>query len=285
MRSLALEFWVVLFGWLRWLSPLYLVRRVVPRARTSPYLFVDSWVMAHLFLSAALLAASYKEGFQPWEAVLAGYGGLRIMEILVQQINGLLFDEYRAAKRGERYVVGYRRALILVINSYIEVMFWFALFYRNAASAFKPESIILDNYVESFQLSFRTMTTWGYTPFTPNEPIGYTLVFLQSVVGLLMLLMVLVGFLALIARRRADTQPRPAQLQSARQQQPQARPMRPVQQAPSTVVTQESPEPPQQQPPQPPQGPQDAQQANPAPPEDGQQPDDDGEKPPERADG
>ena len=280
MRSVALEFWVSLFGWARWVSPLYLVRRFVPKARTSPYLFVDSWVMGHLVLSAVLLAASFKAGFQWWEAVLAGYGGLRILEILVQQINGLLFDEYRAAKRGERYVVGYRRALILVINSYIEVMFWFALFYRNAVSAFEPKTILLDNYVESFQLSYKTMTTWGYSPFTPSEPIGYTLVFLQSVVGLLLLLMVLVGFLALIARRRADTQPRPAQLQPARRQPPQARPMQPAEQEPAEPPPAAQPEPPQQPPPEP-----DGQQAKPPPTPDGQGPTDDGEKPPERTDG
>ena len=237
MRSVALEFWVGLFGWLRWLSLMYLVRRFVPQARVSPYLFVDLWVMGHLILSIVLLAVSFEPGFRWWEAVFAGYAGFRILEILVQQINGLLFDEYRAAKRGERYVVGYRRALILVLNSYVEVMFWFALFYRNAASAFEPKSVILDSFIESFRLSYRTMTTWGHTQSTPAENMGHTLVFLQSVVGLVMLLMVLVGFLALISRRRAEPQPRQAQLPPVRPSQPQSQPQQaqpPQQQPPSS---------------------------------------------------
>lgn len=227
MRSVALEFWVGLFGWLRWVSLLYLIRRYVPKAGVSPYMFVDQWVMGHLVLAVVLLAASMHSGFTWWEAVLAGYAGFRILEILVQQINGLLFDEYRAAKRGERYIVGYRRALILILNSYIEVLFWFALFYRNAASAFEPKTVVLDSFIESFRLSYKTMTTWGHSQFTPSDNIGHTLIFLQSVVGLLMFLMVLVGFLALISRRRAEPQARPAQLAAARSSEVQARTVQP----------------------------------------------------------
>ena len=260
MRSVALDFWVGLFGWLRWVSLLYLIRRYVPKAGVSPYMFVDLWVMGHLVLAVVLLAASMHSGFMWWEAVFAGYAGFRILEILVQQINGLLFDEYRAAKRGERYIVGYRRALILVLNSYIEVLFWFALFYRNAASAFEPKTAVLDSIIESFRLSYKTMTTWGHSQFTPSDNIGHTLIFLQSVVGLLMLLMVLVGFLALISRRRAEPQARPAQLSAARSSevqartvQPQPRPQPPPASREAPPAQQPSPapqeEPPLQQPP------------------------------------
>jgi hypothetical protein len=250
MRSVALEFWVGLFGWLRWVSLLYLIRRYVPKAWVSPYMFVDLWVMGHVVLAVVLLAASMHSGFTWWEAVFAFYAGFRILEILVQQINGLLFDEYRAAKRGERYIVGYRRALILVLNSYIEVLFWFALFYRNAASAFEPKNVVLDSFIESFRLSYKTMTTWGHSQFTPSDNIGHTLIFLQSVVGLLMFLMVLVGFLALISRRRAEPQARPQPPPASQEEPLPQQPPPAPREAPPSQQSSPAPreEPPRQQP-------------------------------------
>jgi hypothetical protein len=52
------------------------------------------------------------------------YGGVRVVEIVIYQINVLIFDEYRARRSGIMYGVrGYRRLILLVPHNYIEIIF------------------------------------------------------------------------------------------------------------------------------------------------------------------
>src|SRR5206468_2499479 len=79
------------------------------------------------------------------------YGGLRVFEVVVTQTNVLLFDEWRARRRGVSYALrGYRRILILLLHNYAEVVFWFvaALLVLNARGW-----LVLDN--PSLSATFR----------------------------------------------------------------------------------------------------------------------------------
>lgn len=55
--------------------------------------FVDGWVLGHVVLSmAAFLLVPLVEDIAPLIAAVLGYGCLRIFEVIVYQVNVLLFD-------------------------------------------------------------------------------------------------------------------------------------------------------------------------------------------------
>jgi hypothetical protein len=136
-----------------------------------------------------------------WEAFIIFYGITRVIEIFVYQINVLLFDEFRAKKAGNEYAIqGFRRIVVLLLHNYIEIIFWFAIFYRNAGWAFKPLSEDLDSFFVSLNFSFVTMTNFGHTVVSSTTIFGYILVFVQSVIGLFMTLLIIARFISLLPK-------------------------------------------------------------------------------------
>jgi hypothetical protein len=136
-----------------------------------------------------------------WEAFVIFYGITRVIEIFVYQINVLLFDEFRAKKAGNEYAIqGFRRIVVLLLHNYIEIIFWFAIFYRNAGWAFKTLSEDLDSFFVSLNFSFVTMTNFGHTVVSSTTIFGYILVFVQSVIGLFMTLLIIARFISLLPK-------------------------------------------------------------------------------------
>jgi len=88
--------------------------------------------------------------------------------------------------------------VILLLHNYGEIIFWFALFYRNIDRAFETGGVSLNSFLVSLNFSFVTMTTFGHTTISPTETVGDILVFLQSVIGLFMALLILARFISLI---------------------------------------------------------------------------------------
>lgn len=198
--SFVVERWAQVFGFLRWLSPFQIVRLCIPKTRRS-HRFVDSWVFGHLLLSLVLLVAVRAPNLHWWEIIFLIYGGVRVFEVVIYQINVLLFDEYRKRKSGESYAVrGYRRIVILLLNNYAEIIFWFALFYRNLTWAFETRGVMLNSFFASLNLSFATMTKFGFVDISPKQGLGEVLIFVQSAIGLFMAVLVIARFIALIPR-------------------------------------------------------------------------------------
>lgn len=198
MKSFIVETWSKIFSILRWISPFQVIRTLVPVTKGN-YLFVDGWVLGNLLLSIGLLLICSAPNLRWWEAIAIGYGGIRVFEVFVYQINVLLFDEYRARKAEKTYAVrGFRRIMVLLLHNYVEIIFWFALFYRNIDWAFETGGVVLDSFFVSLNFSFVTMTTFGHTIISPTETVGGILVFLQSIIGLFMALLILARFISLI---------------------------------------------------------------------------------------
>jgi hypothetical protein len=129
------------------------------------------------------------------------YAGIRIFEIAIYQINVLLFDEYRAEKASQKYAVGgFRRIVLLLLHNYIEVLCWFALFYRNLSFLFDSKHILLDSLGGSLYFSLVTMSTLGYGDITPKERGGLFLVFTQISIGIFMALLILARFISLLPK-------------------------------------------------------------------------------------
>ena len=117
MKSFIVELWSKIFSILR-LSPFQVIRTLIPAIKGS-YRFVDGWVLGNLLLSVALLSICSVPNLRWWEAIAIGYGGIRVFEVFIYQINVLLFDEYRARKAGETYALrGFRRIVILLLPKF-----------------------------------------------------------------------------------------------------------------------------------------------------------------------
>ena len=198
MNSFIVELWSKVFSILRWISPFQIIRILVPPVKKS-YLFVDVWVLGNLILSIVLLLICSAPNILWWEAIAIGWAIIRVVEVFIYQINVLLFDEYRARKAGKTYALrGFRRIVILLLHNYVEIIFWFAIFYRNLGWAFETGKISLNSFFVSLSFSFTTMTTFGYSTIFPKETLGNILVLIQSVIGLLMVLLILARFITLI---------------------------------------------------------------------------------------
>jgi hypothetical protein len=189
MKSFIVESWSKVFSILRWISPFQIIRILIPATRGS-YRFVDGWVLGNLVLSIVLLLICSALSLRWWEAIAIGYGGIRVFEVFIYQINVLLFDEYALR--------GFRRIVILLLHNYVEIIFWFALIYRNIGWAFETGGVSLDSFLVSLNFSFVTMTTFGHTAISPRETLGDILIFIQSVIGLFMALLILARFISLI---------------------------------------------------------------------------------------
>jgi hypothetical protein len=193
MRSFTVSMWSTLFGALRCISVFAAIRRLIPATRQS-YLFVDAWVLANLLLSIGLLAACAALGVAWWEVVPIAYAILRMFEILVNQVDFLLFGPYRARKSEARLaVLQYTRLVIHVLQNYAELVFWVALLYRNWDWTFDARGMPLNSFLVSLNFSFVTMTTFGYSGVSPNttQQTGTILVLAESAVGVFMALVVI----------------------------------------------------------------------------------------------
>jgi len=200
MKSFIVEFWSQIFNGLEKISLFWVVRKLFPRIKES-YRYVECWVLGHLILSIGFLLIYSALNLHWGEVVAVGWGVIRVFEVFIYQINVLLFNEYRAKKAGKPYAVrGYRRIVILLLHNYVEIIFWFALFYRYWDWAFETGKASLSSFFDSLNFSFVTMTTFGYTTILPKETWGNILTITQSAIGLFMALLILARFISLIPK-------------------------------------------------------------------------------------
>ncbi len=198
MKSFIVDLWASIFAMLRRFSILYWVRRFF-RSRIPNFPFIDMWVLGNLLFAFFSVAVSVPGDTSLLQILLLSYGAIRVFETIVDQINVLLFDEYRARRAGLPYaVVSFRRIVILLLHSYFEMMLWFALFYLHFNQSFETGSATLQKPYQAIAYSFYTLTTFGYPATAPIDQLGYFLVFCESIIGLFMALVILARFLSLL---------------------------------------------------------------------------------------
>lgn len=197
-ESFIVDFWAKVFGILGKISFFNLVRKIFPKARTGR--FSEVWALSHVFLSILSVPAVLYINNQIIGFAIALYALLRVYEVVVYQTNVLLFDEYRAIKAGREYALhGYRRIVILLMQNYFEIIFWFAAQYIFFHSMFSfavegsHESVLGAVYT-----SFVVMTSFGFYNITPLGVVAYSLVIGQAMIGLFMTLLSLARFIGVI---------------------------------------------------------------------------------------
>ena len=154
----------------------------------SSYVFVDTWVLAHMLLSFAVLYASQH---LPWRWVqwfLTIFAAFRVLELVVYQLNVLLVDQFRSSN----YVLGgYRRILVLSLMNYVEILAWFGVFYHLCPSWFKDPNSVLHSSTCSLYYSLVTMSTLGYGEVTPINDGARGLVVIQTLVGIFLMVLII----------------------------------------------------------------------------------------------
>lgn len=198
--SFIVPMWAAIFHAFSVISLLWLLRHIFPwlRDKKRSYAVVEVWVVAHVALALfAALLASYGVTSLLLTIFLL-YGALRVFEIIVTQANVLLFDEWRARRKGQRYSLrGYRRILILLLHNYAEVVFWFvaALLAFNSWSWLALDQPSLSATFRATLLSMVAFSMEGVRPLGRFAAIFLTV---QSLVGVFMTLLTLGRFLSLI---------------------------------------------------------------------------------------
>lgn len=207
MKSFIVGFWSNIFGALKKISVFELVLWLVPR-RFLSYGFIDAWVLAHFFLSIISLAfiCTYNQSLV--RPLLVAYAAMRIVEVTVYQINAILFDAYRWAKSGgiSSPLKSYRRTVILILQNYVEMIFWFAGLYSYFASHFvelnatKSSESSLATFVGALFHSVETMATLEPT-VTPADNVGRWLTILHIFIGLFVGIVVLGTVINILPQR------------------------------------------------------------------------------------
>ena len=128
-NTFIVDFWAKIFLYLRKISVFNLVLWIFPISNSRiEYIFVEAWALTHVFLSILSVPAVLYIKNDSVNFIIAFYALLRVFELVVYQINVLLFDEYRVTKAGKTYKLkGYRRMIILLIQNYFEVIFWWGI--------------------------------------------------------------------------------------------------------------------------------------------------------------
>lgn len=124
-----IDFWEKIFGFLGKISVFNLIRFIRnKKGKKNSYTFVDGWVLGNLVASITLSFVSlYFIKNKVVAFIIFTYAALRTFEIIIYQMNVLLFDPYRAKKRGKRYSIkSPLRMIISLLQNYVEIMFWYS---------------------------------------------------------------------------------------------------------------------------------------------------------------
>lgn len=195
-HSFIVDMWSSVFAILAKVSLFHWVSKLL---KPASYWFVDAWVLAHTALAGLLVWLVPVAGAHWLTLTAVAYGAARGFEMIIYQLNVLLFDEYRERKAGREYKVrGYRRLVLLLLHNFTEIIFWFALFYRTMPEEMLPEPIDPNSVFSSVNFSFVIMTSFGLPGMQPNTSFAQAVVLAESMIGLFLAVMILARFIGML---------------------------------------------------------------------------------------
>ncbi len=203
-KSWIVECWSNVFLVLSYFSTFMVVRKIAPKV-TKTYSFVEYYVTFNTALSVIILfIVTYRREHAENILLLSVmiYGFIRTFEIIIYQINVLLFDEYRANLNGKEYALrGYRRIVILLLHNYIEIVCWFGVaymwFYRSGHISL-PSGSAEPTFLRVFHESMLLMFSFSPDEYSANTSMGLAIFTVHAIIGLFMTLVVFARFLGLL---------------------------------------------------------------------------------------
>lgn len=196
LKHIALFPWVMR-AWQRLLGVLK-VSEVCRKDLT--FLLVDTWTIGHLLLALLGLwfVSSQEASLNLIGLWIAAYGLLRTFELVVYQVNVLLFDEYRAKKAGHAYQIrGYRRMVILLIHNYFETVVWFACAHFLLAH-WNWIELTGNGFLGSLREALTLMVAFSFNGGAALNQLGQLILLFQAAVGVLMTLVMLARFISIL---------------------------------------------------------------------------------------
>ncbi len=198
-KSISVEFWNMIFFGLSYISIFWLIRKAFKNKNNNWWFnFIDIWVLSNFTLAIISVFLVRLINIDFLSSVLVFYGLLRVFEIIIYQVNVLLFDEYRAKIKGEKYEIrGYRRMIINLFTNFVEITFWFASSYAFYITSLSDKCMSISHLIFS---SFSTITTFGISELKINDETGLFILWFQSIAGLIMTLISIARFIGLLPR-------------------------------------------------------------------------------------
>jgi len=204
MDTFIVAFWARVFSVLRWVSLFQPVYKSLPKSFQT-YGFVDAWVIGNSILSVfALLVVEACPG-SFWAYLLAIYGILRVFEVVIYQVNVVLFDVFQKPAVNEPYQLrGYRRILILSLHNYFEIIFWFAAMYANWRSLFGLScGKKISTFLGALYFSMVNMATLGFGDIYPENDYGRLIVTSHLIVAVFLTVLILARFISYLPKPRS----------------------------------------------------------------------------------
>ncbi|WHH61511.1 hypothetical protein [Petroclostridium sp. X23] len=204
-EGFLMDFWESIFGFLRQVSMFSLVCSIIKNAfkKEITHTFVDGWVLGNLIGSIVSSYLVFRIGKSVPELMflVIFYGSIRVFEVIIYQINVLLFDSYRSWKIGKEYKIkSIRRMVLALLHNYIEVIFWYsAVIISIIAIANQPMS---RSWLEYVVKNFLCMATFQYSElvsdFGDTFSILHSIAVLEVISGIIMTVISLARFVGVL---------------------------------------------------------------------------------------
>lgn len=161
---------------------------------TGNYFIVDVWVIFNNIL-AVIFVFLVQLSIPLWiKYALLVYGGLRVFEIFIYQLNIIFVHPYRGKPKGYA-LESYRRMTIMLIHNFFEIIFWFAGTYMllQIMQDKTPSLAILQSFLQ--------MITYNIDIADGKQTVIAIIVLqLQAIIGVFMTVLSLARFTSLFPR-------------------------------------------------------------------------------------
>lgn len=199
--SFLVEFWAKIFKLLSYISTYALIKNIF--SDKISYRFVEKWVVFNTSFSIASTIIAVLTKNKIFVSVVSIYGILRSFEIIVYQLNVLLFDPYRAQKSGKKYKIkSTTRIVILLLHNIVEYIFWFDLLYIGTDIL---SGRLIKSYWHYLIQSFTIFTNLDVSLITMDaSKILMTIGFFETISGLFMTLICLARFIGMLPQVKTE---------------------------------------------------------------------------------
>ena len=161
------KFWFCIFDHIESMLPFSFLKRYFFDKKKW---FSDLWVLLNLILSFIAMMLVHKNWLPQLMGLIKVYALVRVFEIVIYQMNVLLFHPYKAWKdKKARYSVqSPHRSVVLLIHNLFEVIFWFTAVTMcfdpvTGISANEPLPFkVIDHTIRIFTFSYDNVGDQGY---------------------------------------------------------------------------------------------------------------------------
>lgn len=202
-RSLILDFWEKVFSFLSYFS---IFRIIQVFKKNITYRFVELWVIFNVLFSlvASVVLFNVEVSVHAFYYVFITYGTVRIFEIIIYQLNVLLFDPYRASKLNKVYKIkSPTRLVVLLFHNYFEIICWFTTI---LIGFLNMENQLSHSWGEYLKMNFFYISTFNTSAIISDYskvPGSASIILFESLVGYVITLVTMARFIGLLPQTQS----------------------------------------------------------------------------------